>query len=229
MESSAMNTLIAKIIAFELGILIAILTWTAFSNSSNRKDDLAQATEEPPESSFASISPVYQPNRPRAVPAVDYLAEDQSRDVVENEPAQSMQTYQPQVIDQPYDDSGYYDYAPPADASNYIGTYPEPVLGLDYYGWPYGGFVTYAPATQVVVIRSPRSCGRAINSPGSRTSHPRMRPQPRRTTRLQPTVTRAGQRTTRPGSGSHGGFSPRQPVSSRTTRPRQATRVAWNR
>src|ERR1044071_3460751 len=130
-----MNTKIAKVIAFELGVLIAILTWMAFSGATGEKS-ARQELEDTSESSFATLAPVLKPKKLH-LRALDYSLEADATPEEEVESPQTVQAYQPvetvQAYDQQYAAQPYYetpaeDYPIAQDPSTYIGTYPEPVL-----------------------------------------------------------------------------------------------------
>ena len=53
-------TTISKVIAFELGLLIAVLTWIAFAGIPGMKPRPVAEAEEPADASFANVSPIYQ-------------------------------------------------------------------------------------------------------------------------------------------------------------------------
>ena len=55
-------TTISKVIAFELGLLIAVLTWIAFAGVPGMKPRAVAKAEEPPDASFANVSPLYHAN-----------------------------------------------------------------------------------------------------------------------------------------------------------------------
>lgn len=119
-------TTIAKVIAFELGLLIAVLVWIALAGIPGVKTHPVAEAEEPADGSFANVSPIYQPMQsrqatqsyqprqshraaPNAVPAsapVDYPADDVR---VAQAPAQysvtKVQTYDPGLTGRAYDDS----------------------------------------------------------------------------------------------------------------------------
>src|SRR5262249_23815403 len=111
-----MNTKIAKIIAFELGVLIAILTWMAFSGATGEKPAGLQDLQDTNESSFATLAPVLKPKKLH-LRALDYSVEADAAPEEEVEPAQPVQTYQPvqtvQAYDQQYAAEPYYET--PAD------------------------------------------------------------------------------------------------------------------
>ena len=151
-----MNTTIAKVIAFELGILIAILTWMALPDSRDRAVRSVSKLQEESDQSFANVSPVLKPTKRRLQP-IDYPAEEVSTPLEETEPIQTVETYAQEIPDEPDVESGYADYPAVADPSTYIGTYPEPVLyGPDCF-LP---SVYYQQPAQIIVISNARSSGR---------------------------------------------------------------------
>jgi len=56
---------ISKVIAFELGLLIAVLVWIAFAGIPGVKTHPVAEVEEPADASFANVSPIYQPMQSR--------------------------------------------------------------------------------------------------------------------------------------------------------------------
>jgi hypothetical protein len=115
---------ISKVIAFELGLLIAVLVWIAFAGIPGVKTHPVAETEEPTDASFANVSPIYQPVQSRQatqfyqpaqsrrrVPAtvpvsapVNYPANDiQVAQVPAQYPVASVQTYDPGLTGGTYD------------------------------------------------------------------------------------------------------------------------------
>ncbi len=151
-----MTTKMAKVIAFELGLVIAILTWIAYDGLPWAKPEQELTVPEIADQSLGMISPIYQPvqqNDP-----VDYRADDLETD---------------QSLDDRYADQGYAhtvanrnSVAPdgivfsPRDPADSVGTFPEPVLGDDFYYPGYNsGYGYYSPA-QIVVLSPARQSGR---------------------------------------------------------------------
>jgi hypothetical protein len=226
-----MNTTIAKVIAFELGILIAILTWMALPTLRPKKAEAPREAEQAADESFASVSPIYRAPRPHP-PAVDYLDEEDPAVPAAAQPIQVVRAEEPEIVTEP--DTGYgYDYYPPAaDPSTYIGTFPEPVLGPDYYpeyyGAPYASYICPQPS-QIIVISPVRSFGRRHRVAGGygpphltrHDHHPRMRQAP-------PNVAnRMGPR--RDVDLPHVAPPPGRTTSAQLSRPGRRTRVSWNR
>jgi hypothetical protein len=201
-------TTISKVIAFELGLLIAVLVWIAFAGIPGVKTHPVAQTEEPLDESFANVSSNYRPTQahrrvPVRAPAhapVDYPADDtQVAQVPAQYPVASVQTYDPGLTGGTYDDTvdarGQLSYAvdEPAvegyvvnqDPANYIGTFPEPVLDSPYdyyYGRPYG----YTQPVEIVVLNnnhafSQRRGGNHCNFVGRTPNRaPQFRPGPQR-------------------------------------------------
>ncbi|HEY2712051.1 MAG TPA: hypothetical protein VGI60_06010 [Chthoniobacterales bacterium] len=181
-----MNTTIAKVIAFELGVLIAILAWLAVAGLPGTKpvQTAAAAVQQPAEESFGNVSPVYHP-RPQqfyAAEAVDYPNNNYQDNGAS--PAQAVQTYDQPIASAPYAATFPEEYPAAQEAPNSIGTFPEPVL-YSPYDWPYDPYFGYAQPSQIIILSNGRTCShRAMNAPhfdrfrpGSRpivtTRHPR--------------------------------------------------------
>jgi hypothetical protein len=155
-----MNTTIAKVIAFELGILIAILTWMALPDSPERALRSVPKLQQESDQSFASVSPVLKAKK-RRLQAIDYPAEEVSTPIEETEPIQTVETYAQEIAAEPYVEPGYADYPAVADPTTYIGDYPEPVLyGPDCFVPSVYPVVSYQQPAQVIVISNARSSGR---------------------------------------------------------------------
>jgi hypothetical protein len=154
-----MNTTIAKVIAFELGLLIAILTWMAVTDFPKNPPNHAANSAARTKHAFATVSPVLKANEPRLEP-VDYPAEEEPADL-EDQPIRTVETYAEEAGAEPYADSGYGDYAVPADPRNYIGDYPEPVLyEPDCYTTPFFPSGYYQQPAQIIIVSNSRSFGR---------------------------------------------------------------------
>jgi len=67
-----MNTKVANVIAVELGILIVILAWLAFSNFSRVKQPTLAEEQAPADSSFATVTSLPRPANLR-YSAADYF------------------------------------------------------------------------------------------------------------------------------------------------------------
>ena len=169
-----------KVIAFELGLVIAILTWIAFGGLPWSKPQEALVLPEITDQSVGLVSSIYQPVQRRS-DQVDYLADDLPSE-----------QWQAEGEAGPGYDTGYdqglataHYVAPdgilfqPGGAPDSIGIYPEPVLWNDYYDSGYG----YYQPSQVVVISNSRPSTRGRQAmrraPGPRRTHAAARPDAR--------------------------------------------------
>ena len=249
-------TTISKVIAFELGLLIAVLTWIAFAGVPGMKPRAVAEAEEPADTSLANVSPIYQPTQPLRRAPVNYPADDlQVTQAPAQYPVATVRTYDPGLtagsdndtvdgngqLNYGYDQPGVEGYIVNQDPTDSIGIYPEPVLDSPYsyypaYGQPYG----YAQPVQIVILNNnrgfaPRNRMVRCGFPGG------TRNAPGRNPRATPPV-QGGRTATRPGPVAMGpsvGPRPRlnpgstnptvhrtSPV--RTTRPGQASQARWN-
>jgi hypothetical protein len=169
-------TTISKVIAFELGLLIAVLTWIAFAGIPGMKPRAVAEAEEPADTSFANVSPIYQPTQPRRRAPVNYPADDlqvaQSgvQYPVATVPVATVQTYDPGLtaggyndtvdargqLTYGYDQPGVEGYIVNQDPADSIGLYPEPVLDPYYYYPSYGQPYGYSQPFQIVILNNNR-------------------------------------------------------------------------
>jgi hypothetical protein len=164
------TTTISKVIAFELGLLIAVLTWIAFAGVPGMKPRAVAEAEEPADRSFANVSPIYPPTQSRRRAPVNYPADDlQVAQTPAQYPVATVQTYDPGLtagsygdtvdgsgqLSYGYDQPGVEGYIVNQDPADSIGIFPEPVLDspyCDYYS-PYG----YSQPLQVVILNNSRA------------------------------------------------------------------------
>jgi hypothetical protein len=241
------TTTISKVIAFELGLLIAVLTWIAFAGVPGMKPRAVAEAEEPADTSFANVSPIYPPvqSRPRA--AVNYSADDLQ---VAQNPAQypvaAVQTYDPGLTAGSYDDTvdgngqltygydqpGVEGYIVNQDPADSIGLYPDPVLDSPYCDYsPYG----YSQPLQIVILNNNRAFARR-NQMVRRGFAGGTMNAPRRHSRMAPPL-RGGQLAARPGPVAMGpSMRPRPPVNAgnsnsaaRRSAPARTTRASHAR
>ncbi len=234
-----MNTMIAKVIAFELGLLIAILTWIAFTDFPKSPIDRVATAGTRTDDSFATVSSVPKAMAPRRR-VVDYRADEETPALEEAEPIQTVETYDEGNATEPYVDSGYGNYATAPDPRNYIGDYPEPVLDEPYcYADPFYPAVSYQQPAQIIVLSNSRSSGRrhriASRRRGGRmTVAPR---PPRREPRREAPRPRGrrldSNRHPSPRTGAvaprRAGVTPRRTTNARSALAGQGSRTRWNR
>jgi hypothetical protein len=232
-----MNTTVAKVIAFELGILIAILTWMALPTLRPKKAEAPRETEPAGDESFASVSPIYHAPPPRTA-AVDYLAEEDPNVPAAAQPMQIVRADDPEIVSDSDDDYGYDYYPPPADPSTYIGTFPEPVLGPDYYpeyyGTPYFSYLSPQPS-QIIIISPGRSGGgrhHLRGGHGHRQPHPAQRDHRPGMRQGRPQAARPGNQIAPRREGELPRLAPaprRSTTSAQGSRTGRRSRVSWNR
>src|SRR5712692_3143495 len=151
-----MNTKVTNVIAVELGILIVILAWLAFSNFSRVKQPTLAEEQEPADSSFATVTSLPRPANPRHS-AADYFTDQQRQQLAAQRQAQTLEygtmQYDQQLAPAP-DTSAYADDSVTTGTSPYYaGVYPQPgVTSPDSFAWPYDPVLVYPPTSGIIVI-----------------------------------------------------------------------------
>ena len=161
-----MNAKVANVIAVELGLLIVILSWLAFSSFSSLKPAAPAEELRALENSLAMIQPVSrQPNYPQNAPASSAIPQPHLTTAVPPtvQPNQALQYgaldyYDPFIASTPYtvvDDTPappatYYD---PYSDPYYSGSYQQPTIPYpdDYYYLP-NDYGYYPSPGQIIVI-----------------------------------------------------------------------------
>ncbi len=150
-----MNTKVAIVIAVELGILIAILTWLAFPNFSRVKQPTLAEEQKPADSSFATVTWLPRPANPRHS-AADYFTDQQRQQLAAQQQAQSLQyetmQYDQQLAPAPYSGADVDDSLSTGTSPYYADDYPQPVTSPDSIGWPYDPVLVYPPTSEIIVI-----------------------------------------------------------------------------
>jgi len=249
-------TTISKVIAFELGLLIAVLTWIAFAGVPGVKPRAVAEAEGPADASFANVSPIYQQPQLRPRAPVNYPADDLQ---VAQAPAQRpvatvVQTYDPGLtgggyndtvdargqLTYGYDQPGVEGYIVNQDPADSIGIFPEPVLDPYYYYPSYSQPYGYSQPLQIVILNNnrvfaPRNRVSRCNFPGGTTSVPRRNPPPAPPAQGNRGVTRPGPVAMGPNgrpplrvNPGNSNSAPRRSTPARTTRSGQASQVRWN-
>jgi hypothetical protein len=248
-------TTISKVIAFELGLLIAVLTWIAFAGIPGMKPRAVAEPEEPADTSFANVAPIYQPPQPRRRAPVNSPADDlQAAQTGAQYNVTTVQTYDPGLTAGGYGDTvggsgqssygydqpsveGYVFNPNPADS---IGIFPEPVLDPYYYYPSYGQPYGYTQPLQIVILNNnrafaPRNRVPRCNLPGGPMSAPRRNPRATPPVQGGPIATRPGPVATGPSvrpssrvAPGNNNSAPRRSAPARTTRHGQASQARWN-
>ena len=249
-------TTISKVIAFELGLLIAVFTWIAFAGIPGMKPRPVAEAEELADTSFANVSPSYQPPQTRPRVPFNYPANDlqAAQAPAQQYPVARVQTYDPGLtaggyndtvdangqLSYGYDQPGVEGYVFNPDPANSIGIFPEPVLDPYYYYPSYGQPYGYPQPLQIVILNNnrtfaPRNRMPRCNLPGGTIT------APRRNSPAPPPV-QGDRGVTRPGPVAMGptvrprprvnpanvNSAPRRSAPARTTRSGQASQSRWN-
>jgi len=245
-------TTISKVIAFELGLLIAVLTWIAFAGIPGMKPRTVAEAEEPADTSFANVSPIYQPPQLRRRAPVNYPADDlQAAQTGAQYNVTTVQTYDPGLTAGGYDDTvngngqPSYGYDQPGvegyvfnpGPTNSIGIFPEPVLDWPYCNYsPYG----YSQPLQIVILNNNRAFvprnriarrWPAWGTMNARHRNPRVTPPVqggRVATRPGPVAMGPSVRPSSRVNPGNNNSAPRRSAPVQTTRPGQASQVRWN-
>jgi hypothetical protein len=139
-ETNEMNTKVSNIIAVELGIVIVLLAWLAFSNLARSKQPTLAEEQEPADTSFATVTSFPQPATLRRS-AADYFTDQQRQQLATQRQAQTLQyetmQYDRQLAPAP-DANGYGDDSVTTGTSPYYNdVYPPPETSPDSFAWPY--------------------------------------------------------------------------------------------
>ncbi len=150
-----MNTKVANVIAVELGILIVILAWLAFSNFSRVKQPTLAEEQEPADSSFATVTSLPRPANPRHS-AADYFTDQQRQQLAAQRQAQMLQygtmQYDQQLAPAPDTSADAGDSVTTGTSPYYAGVYAQPVTSPDSFAWPYDPVLVYPPTSEIIVI-----------------------------------------------------------------------------
>jgi hypothetical protein len=176
-EPNEMNGKIANVIALELGILIAIMAWLAFSNLSRVRPPRVAEEQERTAGSFATLTQVPKA-RSQRLSAVDYRAGGGAGQPQDEEPAQTVQQYDQQIATAPYASSDLYDDSPYANSDlyddvatesspYYAGVDQEPlVYPPDCLVSPLDQIVVYPQPNEIIIFSNTRSFGNRRRSTG---------------------------------------------------------------
>ena len=150
-----MSSKIASLIALELGVLIVIMGWLAFSNLSGIKQNSAAPAPARSRDSFATVTPVLTAAiQPRYV--VDDRAKQDGQQEDEEQPATAQQDDQAAETE-PYAGSALEEGIVTGPAPSDVGIYPEPVPEEPYcLVPPVGQIVTYSEPVEIIVFSDHR-------------------------------------------------------------------------
>jgi hypothetical protein len=160
-----MNAKVSNIIAVELGIVIVLLAWLAFSNLARSKQPTLAEEQEPADNSFATVTSFPRPATLRHS-AADYFTDQQRQQLAAQRQAQTLQyetmQYDQQLAPAP-DANGYGDDSVTTGTSPYYNdVYPPPETSPDSFAWPYDPVLAYPPTSQVIVISNGQAFVRRV-------------------------------------------------------------------
>lgn len=174
-----MKTKVSNIIAVELGIVILLLAWLAFSNLVRSKQPTLAEEQEPADRSFATVTSFPRPATLR-YSAADYFADHQRQQLAAQRQAQTLQyettQYDQQLAPAP-DANSYGDDATTGTSPDYADVYPPPITSPDSFAWPYDPVLEYPPTSEIIVISNGQAFVRRV---APRFARPRPRVVPRR-------------------------------------------------
>ncbi len=210
-----MNPKIANLIALELGILIAILTWLAISNRTGVNPRPATEEQARDAGSFATVTPVIK-SRQQRLHGADYLADRADEQLQNEEQAPVVQQYDQELATAPFSSSDINDGVVNESPPYYAGVDQEPVIyPPDGLVSPINQIVEYVQPNEIIILSNTRSFGRRSHS-RARSGGARMMvaqrrpglraPRPRAGGLVLPRNTNA--RPSRPTQGIHGAPKP---------------------
>jgi len=169
-----MNTKVSNIIAVELGIVIVLLAWLAFSNLVRSKRPMVAEEQEPTDNSFATVTSFPRPATLRHS-AADYFTDQQRQQLAAQRQAQTLQyetmQYDQQLVPAP-DANGYGDDSATTGTSPYYAdVYPQPEASPDSFAWPYDPVLEYPQTSEIIVISNGQAFVRRL---APRFARPRM-------------------------------------------------------
>lgn len=203
-----MNIKVANLIALELGILIAIMAWLAFSNRPSVKQHPVAEEQERPAGSFATVTPVLKP-RNQPLYAVDYRADRAGGQLEAEEQARTVREYDQEIATEPSASSDLADDAITASSPSYAGVDQGPVVyPPDCLVLPLTQIVACPQPNEIIVFSNTRSFGRRhrstprVSGAGTMVAHRRSgrgEPQARGGSRVSPRNTHARSVSSKPG------------------------------
>jgi hypothetical protein len=148
-----MNLRVSNLIAVELAILIALMSWMVFSRSPSAEPrtspEIVESSAEPA-TTLAHLSEVRNERPAMIDPSVDRARVRPQ----ERQPIAVPQQYVQQIAPQAYANPVYANAAIPAEAPTYTESYEEPVVAPSDYAASDDG-IAYAEPAPVVVYPAP--------------------------------------------------------------------------
>jgi hypothetical protein len=149
-----MNPKVANLIAVELGILIGIMSWLAYSRFPSAEPRTAAEMRESTAGPVATVAAVSERRNQRRY-TVDYETDHERAQPVDEEAAPTAQEYDQEIATQPYPSSGLGNGYVAADSPFYAAVDQEPAVAQPDYV-PSPQIVVYAQPAQIVLFSNPR-------------------------------------------------------------------------
>ncbi len=161
-----MSSKVANLIAVELGVLIAIMAWLAFSNLRSVQTPAIARQPTRLVDSFANVAPMRKA-RPRLPAPVDYRADLAPETQPEEEQLrQAAPIYEEAIATEPSLDSGLDAGYITATSPAYAVVEPQPLLASpDCYYPPVNQYLVYPRSTAFVVVSNSQSFHRRPRAP----------------------------------------------------------------
>jgi hypothetical protein len=158
-EPNEMNSKIANLIALELGILIAIMAWLAFSSHSSVKQHRGAEEQERPAGSFATVAPVLR-SRNQPLYAADYRADPAGGQMEDEEQTQTLRQYDQGIATEPSASSDPAGDVITGSSPYYAGVGQEPVAyAPDCFVSPLDQIVECPQPNEIIVFSNVRFFG----------------------------------------------------------------------
>jgi hypothetical protein len=149
-----MNPKVANLIAVELGILIGIMSWLAYSRFPSTQPRTGAEMQESTVAPLATVAAVSERRNQRRY-TVDYETDHERAQPVDEEAAPTAQEYDQEIATQPYPSSGLGNGYVATDSPSYAEVDQEPAVAQPDYV-PSPQIVVYAQPAQIVLFSNPR-------------------------------------------------------------------------
>ena len=160
-----MNTKVSNIIAVELGIVIVLLAWLAFSNFYRIKQPTPAEEQEPADRSFATMTSFPRSANP-GYSAAGYFTDQQRQQLAAQRQVQTLQyrtmQYDQQLAPAPDTSADADDSVITGTSPYYTDVYPPPEASPDSFAWPYDPVLAYPPTSEIIVISNGQAFVRRV-------------------------------------------------------------------
>lgn len=231
-----MNLKVANLLVVQFGIFIGVMSWLVYSHFQSAEPRIADEMRENGVAPITTVARGFEPGNQRPY-AVDYGAERERAQPVDEQPAQWEQSYYQSIAPRRYARSAVVDGSLSVDSPSYAEPYQEPaVVSSDdletpetvAYSQPIQTIV-YQPI-QVVAFPNRRHFGNRCRPTTPLNCAPgtiRHQPPERRNPRASDTRVVASPNVSTPPGPPTQGFAPREPVRQTGVTGSQQKRVAF--